>query len=258
MRSARPSTLHPSIDPPELRPCPPGNGWSRRLVAARQRRADRPQARRRRPPVEDVAPPRAAASRVSAVTVYQGSALVTREVAVPAGQGDRRAGRHAAAGPGDRQFALHRGVGRAPGPQHPVPDPGRPRGHPQGGPGQGGGDQDPRRRGRADQEGDGGPQPEPRFLQKLENFTGATMQGVAEKGMLNGETTIRLTTFVMESRAEKSPSHGRPGAEAQGQRRGRPPSPAGSSRSFRPGRAGPRATPWSWSTRPTPRRAPSG
>jgi hypothetical protein len=42
------------------------------------------------------------------------------------------------------------------------------------------------------------------FLQKLENFTGATMQGVAEKGMLNGETTIRLTTFVMEARAEKS------------------------------------------------------
>ena len=42
------------------------------------------------------------------------------------------------------------------------------------------------------------------FLQKLEAFTGATMQGLAEKGMLDGDTTIRLSTFVMESRSSKA------------------------------------------------------
>ena len=57
------------------------------------------------------------------------------------------------------------------------------------------------------------------FLQKLENFTGATMQGVAEKGMLNGKTTIELTTFVMDSRGEIG-GVGREGTEAGGQCRG--------------------------------------
>jgi hypothetical protein len=37
--------------------------------------------------VEDVPPPKPAASRVTAVTVYTESALVTREVAVPEGKG---------------------------------------------------------------------------------------------------------------------------------------------------------------------------
>ncbi len=38
-------------------------------------------------PVEDQPAPKSALSRVSAVTVYQGSALVTREVVVPEGKG---------------------------------------------------------------------------------------------------------------------------------------------------------------------------
>jgi hypothetical protein len=40
-----------------------------------------------RAPEENVAPPRPAASKIAAVTVYQGQALVTREVSVPEGEG---------------------------------------------------------------------------------------------------------------------------------------------------------------------------
>src|SRR5688572_23071408 len=42
------------------------------------------------------------------------------------------------------------------------------------------------------------------LLGKLENFTAATMQHLAEKGLLNGETTVALTKYVMEQRQEKS------------------------------------------------------
>jgi hypothetical protein len=42
------------------------------------------------------------------------------------------------------------------------------------------------------------------LLTKLENFTGATMQNLAEKGLLNSEATLALTKYVMISRTEKS------------------------------------------------------
>jgi len=42
------------------------------------------------------------------------------------------------------------------------------------------------------------------LLSKLENFTGATMQHLAEKGLLNSEATLALTKYVMVTRAEKS------------------------------------------------------
>jgi hypothetical protein len=42
------------------------------------------------------------------------------------------------------------------------------------------------------------------LLTKLENFTGATMQNLAEKGLLNSEATLALTKYVMTSRTEKS------------------------------------------------------
>jgi hypothetical protein len=40
------------------------------------------------------------------------------------------------------------------------------------------------------------------FVGKLEQFTAATMQGLAEKGLLNGETTITLSKYVMSGREE--------------------------------------------------------
>jgi hypothetical protein len=42
------------------------------------------------------------------------------------------------------------------------------------------------------------------FLCKLENFTGATMQQLAEKGFLNSQATLALAKYVMETRAEKT------------------------------------------------------
>ncbi len=42
------------------------------------------------------------------------------------------------------------------------------------------------------------------MLSKLENFTAATMQQMTEKGFLNGETTITLSKYIMATRDEKS------------------------------------------------------
>src|SRR5262245_29652895 len=42
------------------------------------------------------------------------------------------------------------------------------------------------------------------FLAKLEGFTGATMQHLSEKGLLNSEATIALAKFVMTTRAERA------------------------------------------------------
>jgi hypothetical protein len=42
------------------------------------------------------------------------------------------------------------------------------------------------------------------FLTKLEAFTGATMQHLTEKGLLNADTTIALAKYVMSSRVERS------------------------------------------------------
>jgi hypothetical protein len=42
------------------------------------------------------------------------------------------------------------------------------------------------------------------MLTKLEAFTGATLQHLTDKGQLNGEATIALTKYVMETRVEKA------------------------------------------------------
>jgi hypothetical protein len=42
------------------------------------------------------------------------------------------------------------------------------------------------------------------LLSKLENFTSATMQHLMDKGMLNGDATIGLTTFLMDTRTKLS------------------------------------------------------
>ena len=43
-----------------------------------------------------------------------------------------------------------------------------------------------------------------RFMDKLEGFTGATMQQLTEKGMLSAEAVTKLSQFVMETRGLKS------------------------------------------------------
>ena len=42
------------------------------------------------------------------------------------------------------------------------------------------------------------------FLTKLETFTGATMQHLAEKGLLNSDATIGLAKYIMTTRNERS------------------------------------------------------
>ncbi len=42
------------------------------------------------------------------------------------------------------------------------------------------------------------------LLTKLENFTSVTMQNLAEKGLLSSEATLALTKYVMDSRGQKS------------------------------------------------------
>ena len=42
------------------------------------------------------------------------------------------------------------------------------------------------------------------MLGKLENFTAATMQHLTEKGLLSSETTIKLSGYIMDTRGEKS------------------------------------------------------
>jgi uncharacterized protein (TIGR02231 family) len=42
------------------------------------------------------------------------------------------------------------------------------------------------------------------LLAKLETFTGATMKELMEKGMLNPESTMKLSTYIMEQRAAKA------------------------------------------------------
>ncbi|HEV3203086.1 MAG TPA: mucoidy inhibitor MuiA family protein [Gemmataceae bacterium] len=42
------------------------------------------------------------------------------------------------------------------------------------------------------------------MLGKLEAFTGATLQHLTDKGQFNGDATIALSRYIMESRAEKS------------------------------------------------------
>lgn len=42
------------------------------------------------------------------------------------------------------------------------------------------------------------------MLSKLENFTSVTMQQMMEKGMFNADGTVKLSQFVMDQRAEKS------------------------------------------------------
>lgn len=156
------------------------------------------------PVVEDAPPGKTAASRVTAVTVYQENALVTRDVAVPEGKGavelvvtplpPAAVARSFYTEGGDGLRVLNtRYRARAV-------------------------KEDTRAAVRVKEEEIKRLQAEAQrlrkemeaavqdtaFLQKLEAFTGATMQTATEKGKLDGDATIKLSNFVMKSRAEKA------------------------------------------------------
>lgn len=152
----------------------------------------------------ETAAAKAAPSRVTAVTVYQGNALVTREVSVGAGKGlveivvnplppmTVDSSLYAEGGDGLRVLSTRfrtRAV-----------------------------KEDTRKEVRAKETQIHNLAQEAERLQKqvqvieqnlqllakLENFTGATMQNLAEKGLLNSEATLALAKYVMATRTEKS------------------------------------------------------
>jgi hypothetical protein len=154
-----------------------------------------------KPPQDEEPAPKSAENHVTDVTVYQGNALVTREVAVPEGKGVKEV----VVTPLPSQTidgSLYTEGGEA---IHVLSTRYRSRAV----------KEDTRAEVRAKEEEIKTLQAEAQriqkqiqiskqnseFLQKLENFTAATMQGLAEKGMLNGETTIALSKYVIETRS---------------------------------------------------------
>jgi hypothetical protein len=154
--------------------------------------------------VEDVPAPEPAESKITDVTVYQGTALVTREVAVPAGRGLVEAvvtplpprilpGSLYTEGTDGLRVLSTRFRTRAV-------------------------KEDTRAEVRAKEEEIRTLQAEAQrierrsqvlrqdleFLGKLEGFTSATTQSLVDKGALNDESVIGLTKYVMQSRSEKS------------------------------------------------------
>ncbi len=149
-------------------------------------------------------PPRSAPSRVAAVTVYQGNALVTREVDVPPGKGlveivvtplpaqTVDSSLYAEGTDGVRVLSTRYRTRAV--------------------------KEDTRKEVRAKEGQIRTLKQEAERLQKdiqvieqnlqlltkLETFTGATMQQLTEKGLLNSAATLSLANYVMNSRAEKS------------------------------------------------------
>ncbi len=149
-------------------------------------------------------PPKSAPSRVAAVTVYQGNALVTREVAVPPGKGlveivvtplpaqTVDSSLYAEGTDGVRVLSTRYRTRAV--------------------------KEDTRKEVRAKEGQIRTLKQEAERLQKeiqvieqnlqlltkLETFTGATMQQLTEKGVLNSAMTLSLANFVMNTRAEKS------------------------------------------------------
>ncbi len=157
-----------------------------------------------KPPAEDVPAPKPATSRVVAVTLYQTNALVTREVAVPEGKGAVEVvvtplppqtieGSLSTEGPEGFRVLSTRYRTRAV-------------------------KEDTREEVRSKQnelktlEAEaasirsalGVREEDLKFLAKLEAFTGSTMTTLTDKGKLDGEATIEVAKYVMETRASTS------------------------------------------------------
>ena len=158
------------------------------------------------PPAEDVPAPKPAVTKIDAVTVYQGQALVTREVAVPEGDGTielvvtplppqtMAASLYTEGTDGLRVLSTRfrtrvvRGDTRA---EVRAKD-----------------DQIKKLQDDAQaiqseisvQEND------LKYLEKLEGFTGSALNALTDKGKLDSEAILSLSRFVMETRGEKAAS----------------------------------------------------
>ncbi|MDB5351331.1 MAG: hypothetical protein JWN86_2578 [Planctomycetota bacterium] len=158
------------------------------------------------PAVEDMPAPKPATSKIAAVTLYQGNALVTREVAVPEGKGlvelvvtplparTLDGSLYTEAPDGFRVLSTRYRTRAV--------------------------KEDTRKEVRAKEEQIKSLQAEGKkikgelrvleqnleFVLKLESFTGVTMRSLAEKGAFDSEKIIDLSKYVMEARGEKSAS----------------------------------------------------
>jgi uncharacterized protein (TIGR02231 family) len=157
-----------------------------------------------RRPAEDAPSPRPSASKIVAVTVYQGQALVTREVSVPEGEGTVElvvtplppqtvdSSLYTEGAEGLRVLSTRfrtRAV-----------------------------KEDTRQEVRAKEEllkklatdaqrlqkEVAVQEQDLQYLQKLEGFTGTALTGLTEKGRLDGDAVLTISRFVMESRGAKS------------------------------------------------------
>jgi hypothetical protein len=166
--------------------------------------ADAPPAQGARGLVESVVPPHLVTSRITDVTVYQGQAMVTREVSVPEGDGTAELvvtplpeqtvdGSLYTEGADGLRVLSTRFRTRA------VKD-------------------DTRQEVRAKEEllknlqaeaqrlqkGIGVQEEDLRYLQKLEGFTGTALTGLTEKGRLDSDAILTLSKFIMENRGAKT------------------------------------------------------
>lgn len=155
-------------------------------------------------PVENVPPPRSATSRIVAVTVYQGQALVTREVSVPEGEGTvelvvtplpaqaLESSLYTEGSDGLRVLSTRYRTRAV--------------------------KEDTRQEVRARQEQIKTLQADSerlkkeiavheqdlRYLEKLEGFTGTALTNLTAKGRLDSEAVLNLSKYVMESREAKA------------------------------------------------------
>ena len=173
-----------------------------------------------RRPHEDAPPPEPSASKITEVTVYQGQALVTREVSVPEGEGTVElvvtplpaqvvdSSLYTEGTDGLRVLST-RFRSRAV-------------------------KEDTRQEVRAKEEqikklrADAQrlqnevavQEQDLQYLGKLEGFTGTALTGLTEKGRLDSEAILTLSKFVMESRGDEVGRRDRPPPAVAGQRRG--------------------------------------
>jgi hypothetical protein len=161
-------------------------------------------ARDARRPVENAPPPRPATSKIAAVTVYQGQALVTREVSVPEGDGTIElvvtplpaqavdSSLFAEGADGLRVLST-RFRTRA------VKDDTRQEVRAK---------EDLLKKLQADaqrlQKEIAVQEQDLQYLQKLEGFTGTALTGLTEKGRLDSEAVLTLSRYVMDNRGAKA------------------------------------------------------
>ena len=150
------------------------------------------------------ATPRTAPSRVTAVTVYQGNALVTREVDVPEGKGLVEIVVTPLPAQTVDSSLYAEGTDGVPRPEHALPHPRRQGRHPQGSPSQGRADPHPQAGGRAAAEGGPGHRAEPPVAHQARELHRRDHAATGREGAPEQRGDPGAGQVRDETRAEKS------------------------------------------------------